>query len=78
MRERFWLWLYQFAGARVGPEADAYWDRHWQRFVAIQIYKLVEAGKFGDMMLKIILEDSSDDIQERAFRDIGREMRDVR
>ena len=78
MRQRFWLWLYGFAGARVGPEVDAYWDRHWQRFVAIQLYKLVEAGKFGDMMLKVVLDELDEDPRGRAFRDLTRETRDVR
>ena len=80
-RRKFWLWVYTEAGKRVHAlDADRFWDRHWNRVVAMRLKELAGAGDFGKSMLSVIVAREDFRIEDvmREFRDVSRDTRDPR
>jgi hypothetical protein len=71
IRDKFWLWLYQYAGRHVGPGVDEYWDHHWMRFLRL---RLAEDSADPDRIL--LLSRVFRDSRKRRF--VRREQRDRR
>ena len=78
-RRKFWLGLYLWAGERVGPEADEFWDRHWWRVVQVRLREL-RSSDLGEGTVRLLFmgnEGEAIDGQGRDYRDTQRESRSI-
>ena len=70
-RQKFWLKVYLFAGNRVGPEVDEYWDKHYWRVVSARLAELGNSD-LGLNMVKLLFFDEA---RDEETRDMGRDVR---
>ncbi len=66
---KFWLKLYCFAGDRVGPEVDEYWDKHYWRVIRTRLSELANSD-LGLNMVKILFFEERDGEPRDSGRDI--------
>lgn len=74
---KFWLWLYLWAGRRVGPETAEFWDQHWWTLVAYRMRELARSD-MGANFITVLFGDIEVTPPSRETRPRTREVRSGR